>query len=645
MSVAIQDTEKQTLGFQAEVKPLLKLMIHSLYSNKEIFLRELISNASDAYEKLRQKSIDNPNIYEVVDSTKCKITLITDKARNCLILNDKGIGMTREEVISNLGTIAKSGTSEFVDSLAEGRNKDSQFIGRFGVGFYSAFLVAKKVIVKTRAANEPAEKGTYWESTADGQYILDSINKDEHGTEITLFLREEENEFLEDFRLRSIITKYSNHIKFPIDMKKEPSSLEASSNTTAEEDKQKSIEEIWETVNKAVALWTRPKEQITEDQYKEFYKQITHDAENPIIWCHNKVEGNQEYTTLIYLPSQTSPFDLFNHEKPRGLKLYVNRVFIMDDAEQFLPRYLRFIKGIVDSNDLPLNISREILQNNKKVDSIRLAITKRVLEALAQLAKEHPEKYMQFWKAFGNVLKEGLAEDFSNREALAKLLRFSSTQFDSVEQTVSLEDYVGRMKTEQDKIYYITAENFAAASHSPNLEIFREKKIEVLLMYDRIDEWLVAHLTEFNGKSLQSVAKDSDIAEIADEKSKETQKQNEDEFGPLLKQMKEILNDKVTEVRISQRLISSPACIVNDPNALSSQMQRILEATGQTVPSSKPILELNPQHRLIQRLKDEQDDTRLVEWSHLFLDQSILAEGGQLNDPAGFVKRLNDLLT
>jgi molecular chaperone HtpG len=638
--------EKQTLGFQTESEQLLDLMIHKVYSNKEIFLRELISNASDAIEKLRFKALSDPKLYE--GDTDLKLTLAVDKEKHRLILTDNGIGMTREEVISNLGTIAKSGTKEFLASLTGDHNKDTQLIGQFGVGFYSAFMVAEKVTVKTRAASEPAENGVCWEynrdSTHKGGYSIETIHKAERGTEITLYLKEEEQEFLEDWRLRSIITKYSDHITLPINMKKNSSSTSASKDATDTEISEESSVETWETVNNATALWTLSKGDVKEEDYKAFYKHLAHDLQDPISWSHHKIEGKQEYTTLLYIPAQ-APFDLWNHEKPRGLKLYIKRVFIMDDAEQFLPRYLRFIKGVVDSNDLPLNISREILQHNKQVDNIRSAITKRVLESLTQLAEEKPEKYRQFWQAFGNILKEGIAEDFVNRDLLAKLLQFSSTYLKNSAQTVSLEDYVGRMKAKQDKIYYITAENYAAASHSPNLEIFREKEIEVLLLHDRIDEWLIAHLTEFDGKSLQSVAKDSDITGIADEKSKEVQKQNEDEFGPLLKQIKEILKDKVTEVRVSQRLTSSPACIVNEQNALSSQMQRILQATGQAVPNSKPILELNTQHALIQRLKDEQDDARLVEWSNLFLEQSILAEGGQLGDPAGFVKRLNELLT
>ncbi len=639
-------TEKQILGFQTESEQLLDLMIDKVYSNKEIFLRELISNASDAIEKLRFKALSNPKLYE--GDTDLKLTLSIDKEKRCLILTDNGIGMTREEVISNLGTIAKSGTKEFLASLTGDHNKDTQLIGQFGVGFYSAFMVAEKVTVKTRAASEPAENGVFWEysrdSTHKGGYSIETINKAERGTEIILYLKEEEQEFLEDWRLRSIITKYSNHITLPIYMKKNSSSTSASPDSTDTKTSEESSTETWETVNNATALWTLAKEDIKEEDYKAFYKHLAHDIQDPISWSHHKIEGKQEYTSLLYIPAQ-APFDLWNHEKPRGLKLYIKRVFIMDDAEQFLPRYLRFVKGIVDSNDLPLNISREILQHNKQVDSIRSALTKRVLESLTRLAKEKPEKYGQFWQAFGNILKEGIAEDFVNGDLLAKLLRFTSTYLKNSEQTVSLEDYVGRMKAKQEKIYYITAENYAAANHSPNLEMFREKEIEVLLLHDRIDEWLIAHLTEFDGKTLQSVAKDSDITAIADEKSKEVQKQNEDEFGSLLKQIKEILKDKITEVRISQRLTSSPACIVNEQNALSSQMQRILQATGQAVPSSKPILELNAQHTLIQRLKDEQDDARLIEWSNLLLEQSILAEGGQLDDPADFVKRLNKLLT
>ena len=635
--------EKQTLGFKTESAQLLDLMIDKIYKNKEIFLRELISNAHDAIEKLRFKALSNPQIYE--EDAEPKIALVIDKENRTIRLIDNGIGMTLDEVISNLGTIAKSGTKEFLDSLTGDICKDTQLIGQFGVGFYAAFMVANKVTVKTRAANESPEKGVCWEYNRESKdgYTIENITKPERGTEIILYLKKDEEEFLEDWRLRGIITKYSDHITLPISMKKNITN-EISSDTTENKIVEKETGSTWETVNNATALWTLSKDQINDEKYKKFYTHLTHDQNDPFTWIHNKIEGTQEYTTLLYIPLQAGPFDFWNHEKPRGLKLYVKRVFIMDDAEQFLPRYLRFVKGIVDSNDLPLNISREVLQNNKQIDNLRSAITKRILETLSYLSKEQTDKYLQFWKEFGNILKEGFAEDFANRDLLAKLLRFSSTHLNKSEQTISFEDYIARMKPEQDKIYYITAENFSAASHSPNLEIFREKEIEVLLLHDRIDEWLVAHLTEFDGKTLQSVAKDSDISEIAEVRSEALQKQYEDEFGSLLKQIHEILKDKVKEVRISQRLTSSPACIVKEQNALNSQLKRMLEATGQKIPESKPILELNTKHKFIQDLKDEQDDTRLVEWSHLLLGQSILAEGEQLDDPAGFVRTLTNLL-
>lgn len=630
-------TAKQTRVFQTEVNQLLHLMIHSLYSNKEIFIRELISNASDAIDKLRFKALENPAIY--AGDADLKLAIEIDKEKRLLIFNDNGIGMSEEECIANLGTIAKSGTKEFLASLTGDQSKDTQLIGQFGVGFYSAFMVAEKIVVNTRAADLPADKGVRWESASNGEYTVEPIIKEKRGTEIILHLREKENEFLEDWRVRSVILKYSDHITLPITMKKAKPLTEANDKTNEQLEKS----EAWETVNNATALWALQKSQIQDEDYKTFYKYITRDFQDPLAWSHNKVEGKkQEYTTLLYIPSQ-APFDLWNYEKPRGLKLYVNRVFILDEAEQFLPRYLRFIKGIVDCNSLPLNISREILQQNKLVDNIRSANTKKILELLANLAENQTDHYQQFWKAFGNTLKEGLTEDFTNREALAQLLRFTSTHSTDDQQTVSLQDYVQRMKPKQDKIYYITAENYAAASNSPHLEIFRQKEIEVLLLHDRIDEWLVAHLTEFQGKSLQSVARDAEITEITDEESKETQKKNEDEFKPLLKHMQEILGDKVKEIRLSQRLTSSPACIVNEQNALSSQMQRILQATGQPIPANRPILELNPQHHLIQRLKEEQDDVRLSEWTHLFLEQAILAEGGRLDDPAAFVKRMNNL--
>lgn len=637
--------EKQTLGFKTESSQLLDLMVDKIYKNKEIFLRELISNAHDAIEKLRFKALSNPQIYE--EDTEPKIALVIDKDKRTITLTDNGIGMTSDEVVSNLGTIAKSGTKEFLNSLTGDASKDTPLIGQFGVGFYAAFMVANKVMVNTRAAGESPEKGVCWEynrepESKDG-YTIENINKPERGTEIILYLKKDEEEFLDEWRLRGIITKYSDHITLPISMKKNASGSDTPPDST-EPVVEKETAEDWETVNNVTAIWTLSKDQINNEEYKKFYKHLTHDQNDPFTWIHNKIEGAQEYTTLLYIPLQAGPFDFWNHEKPRGLKLYVKRVFIMDDAEQFLPRYLRFTKGIVDSNDLPLNISREVLQNNKQIDNIRSAITKRVLETLLYLSKEQTEKYLQFWNEFGNILKEGLADDFVNRDSLAKLLRFSSTYLNNNGQTVSLEDYVSRMKPQQDKIYYITAENFSAASHSPNLEIFREKEIEVLLLHDRIDEWLVAHLTEFDGKTLQSVAKDSDISGVAEEKNEALKKQHEDEFGSLLKQIHEVLKDKVKEVRISQRLISSPACIVKEQNALNSQIKRMLEASGQKIPESKPILELNAQHKFIQDLKDEQDDARLVEWSHLLLGQSILAEGEQLDDPAEFVKTLTNIL-
>jgi molecular chaperone HtpG len=637
--------EKQTLGFKTESAQLLDLMIDKIYKNKEIFLRELISNAHDAIEKLRFKALSKPELLE--DEAEPKITLALDKGNRTITLIDNGIGMTRDEAISNLGTIAKSGTKEFLDSLTGDANQDTQLIGQFGVGFYAAFMVANKVTVKTRAAEESPEKGVCWEYNRESKegYTIESITKPERGTEIILHLKKEEEEFLEDWRLRGIITKYSDHITLPISMKKDITVSETVSDSVENKVvEQEEAKTTWETVNNATAIWTLSKDQINDEAYKKFYKHLTHDQNDPFTWIHNKIEGSQEYTTLLYIPLRTGPFDFWNHEKPRGLKLYVKRVFIMDDAEQFLPRYLRFVKGIVDSNDLPLNISREVLQSNKQIDSIRSAITKRILETLSYLSKEQTEKYLQFWKEFGNLLKEGFAEEFVNRDSLVKLLRFSSTHLNKSEQTISLEDYIARMKPQQDKIYYITAENFAAASNSPNLEIFREKEIEVLLLHDRIDEWLVAHLTEFGGKGLQSVAKDSDISSIAEAKSEELLKQHEDEFGPLLKQIHEILKDKVKEVRISQRLTSSPACIVKEQNALNGQLKRMLEATGQKIPESKPILELNSKHKFIQGLKDESDDVRLAEWSHLLLGQSILAEGEQLDDPAEFVKTLTNIL-
>lgn len=627
---------KQTLGFQAEVKQLLQLMIHSLYSNKEIFLRELISNASDAADKLRFLALSNPALYE--NDSDLKVEVNFDKDARTITVRDNGIGMNQQEVIDHLGTIAKSGTREFLASLTGDQAKDSKLIGQFGVGFYSSFIVADKVTVNTRRAGSPVTEGVRWESAGEGEYTIETVEKSTHGTEIILHLRQDEDEFLDEWRLRGIIHKYSDHINLPVVMKK----IQLEDSKEKEEAPAEKAEEF-ETINRAAALWTLPRGEISDEQYKEFYKHVAHDFEAPLIWGHNKVEGKLEYITLLYIPSH-APFDLGNQEYRHGLKLYVRRVFIMDDAEQFLPRYLRFVKGVVDCNDLPLNISREILQNNKQVESIRSAITKRVLSMLEKLAQEEKEKYTTFWEQFGQVLKEGTVEDFANREQIGSLLRFSTTHTDHSKQDISLDDYIVRMKPDQKKIYYITADTFTAAQHSPHLELFRKKGIEVLLLSDRIDEWLVGHLTEYKGKSLQSVAKGSLDAEgLVDEETKQEQKKAEADFSSLIADIKKALGDKVKDVRITQRLTESPACIVSDENALSGHMERILKAAGQQLPASKPILELNPNHSLIIRLKDIQDDTRLAEWSNVLLEQSILSEGGQLEDPAGFVGRLNRL--
>lgn len=631
---------KQTLGFQTEVKQLLHLMIHSLYSNKEIFLRELISNASDAADKLRFAALSNAGLYE--NDSDLKVQVRFDKAARTVTISDNGIGMSKEEVIEHLGTIAKSGTKEFLTNLTGDQAKDAKLIGQFGVGFYSSFIVAEKVTVNTRRAGSPANEGVCWESAGEGEYTIEAIDKPTRGTEIILHLRKDEDEFLEDWRLRTIIRKYSDHITLPVEMQKQ-----ALPTGDKEEDKQEESEvktPEWEKINNATALWTLSKNEIKEEEYKEFYKHVAHDFEDPLLWSHNRVEGKLEYTTLLYIPAH-APYDLFQMDQKHGLKLYVRRVFIMDDAEQFLPRYLRFVKGVVDSNDLPLNISREILQQNKQVDSIRSAVTKRVLSMLEDLAEKEPEKYTKFWNEFGKALKEGPAEDFANREAIAKLLRFATTHNDSSSQTVSLADYVKRMKPEQKKIYYVTADSFVAAQHSPHLEIFRKKGIEVLLLSDRIDEWLVAHLTEFEGKQLQSVAKGSlDIDELADEETKKEQEKTEKDFASLVEQAKKVLGDKVKDVRVTHRLTQSPACIVSDDNEMSVHMQRILKAAGQAMPTSKPIFELNPEHQLVLRLKEEQDDERFAEWIKVLFEQSIIAEGGELEDPASFVQRLNSLL-
>ncbi|ODN67265.1 molecular chaperone HtpG [Methylophaga muralis] len=628
------DAHKETMGFQTEVKQLLNLMIHSLYSNKEIFLRELISNAADAADKLRFEALSDDALYEEDGDLNIRVTF--DKDARTITISDNGIGMTRQEVIDNIGTIARSGTKAFFGQLTGDQAKDSQLIGQFGVGFYSAFIVADKVTLKTRRAGTTKEHGVLWESAGEGEFNIETIEKATRGTEVTLHLREGEDEFLNSWRLRNVIRKYSDHINMPIIMQKEP--------VPDEEGKiDESIIED-ETVNKATALWTLSKNDITEEQYKEFYKQIAHDFQDPLTWSHNKVEGNTEYTSLLYIPSK-APFDLWDRDRMHGIKLYVKRVFIMEDSEQLMPRYLRFIRGVIDTNDLPLNVSREILQSSKVIDTIRAASVKKIISELNKMANNEPEQYAEFWKEFGQVIKEGPGEDFANKEALAKLLRFASTETGNADQTVSLEDYVSRMKDKQDKIYYITAESFAAAKNSPHLEVFRKKGIEVLLLTDRVDEWLVNSLTDFDGKHLQSVAKgDLDLGELEDEAEKKAHEEVEKNFEDLIERIKKTLDDKVKDVRITHRLTDSPACLVADNYDMSGNLERMLKAAGQQVSASKPILELNPEHPMVAKLKDEQNDEQFGDWTSILFDQALLAEGGQLEDPASFVKKLNAML-
>ncbi len=624
--------QSETLNFQTEVTQLLKLVTHSLYSNSEIFLRELISNASDAADKLRFEALGDNALFE--NDSELKIWVTFDKDAKTITIRDNAIGMSREEVIDHLGTIAKSGTAEFLKNLTQDKAKDSQLIGKFGVGFYSAFVVADKVVVKTRRAGMKADQGVYWESNGEGQFTVENREKANRGTEIILHLKKDAEEFLDSFRLRNIITKYSDHISLPIVMEEEE-----------EKDGNKTLVE--KTVNQAQALWTLPKSKIKDEQYRELYKHIAHDFEDPLIWSHNKVEGKLEYTSLLYVP-QRAPFDLWNRESVKGIKLYVKRVFIMDDAEQLLPVYLRFVKGIVDSNDLPLNVSREILQNSQVIEKIRTACSKRVLDMLEKLAQDDSEKYQKFWKNFGQVLKEGPAEDYANRESIAKLLRFASTHQESAEQTISLDDYISRMKPGQDKIYFITADSFAAAKNSPHLEIFKQKNIEVLLLFDRIDEWLMSHLNEYAGKQFQSVAKgDIAIDKVEGEQKAETTKEDENttkEMESVLKQLKEVLAEKVKEVRISHRLTDSPACLVAAEEAMSLHLQNMLKAAGQEVPDMPMIFEINPKHALIQRLKSETDDARFRNWAEILYNQSLLAQGAVLKDPGQYVKQINQLL-
>ena len=621
---------QETRGFQSEVKQLLQLMIHSLYSNKEIFLRELISNASDAADKLRFKALSNPALYEGDGDLRVRVSFDTDKGT--ITISDNGIGMTREQVIDHLGTIAKSGTKEFLTALGQDQAKNSQLIGQFGVGFYSAFIVADKVTVKTRAAGEEADKAVLWESAGEGEYSVADIEKKSRGTDVILHLREDEKEFLNEWRLREIIGKYSDHIGLPVEML-----------TKEYDDEGKECGEKWEKINKSDALWTRSKNDVSDEEYKEFYKHLSHDFADPVTWAHNKVEGNQAYTSLLYVPAK-APWDLFNREHKHGLKLYVQRVFIMDDAEQFMPNYLRFIRGLIDSNDLPLNVSREILQDNKITAALRKALTKRSLQMLEKLAKDDAEKYLQFWKEFGLVLKEGPAEDFANKETVAKLLRFASTHNDSSEQIVSLEDYISRMKEGQKAIYYITADSYVAAKNSPHLELFNKKGIEVLLLSDRIDEWMLSYLTEFDGKQLQSITKaDLDLGDLADKES-ETQKQQDEAFGSFIERVKNLLGERVKTVRLTHNLTDTPAVVSTDNDQMTTQMAKLFAAAGQTVPEVKYTFELNPEHHLVKKVADIADETEFADWVELLLEQAMLAERGSLENPAAFIKRINKLL-
>lgn len=621
---------QETRGFQSEVKQLLQLMIHSLYSNKEIFLRELISNASDAADKLRFKALSNPALYEGDGDLRVRVSFDADKGT--ITISDNGIGMTREQIIDHLGTIAKSGTKEFLTALGQDQAKNSQLIGQFGVGFYSAFIVADKVTVKTRAAGEEVDKAVLWESAGEGEYSVADIEKKSRGTDVILHLREDEKEFLNEWRLREIIGKYSDHIGLPVEML-----------TKEYDDEGKECGEKWEKINKSDALWTRSKNDVSDEEYKEFYKHLSHDFADPVTWAHNKVEGNQAYTSLLYVPAK-APWDLFNREHKHGLKLYVQRVFIMDDAEQFMPNYLRFMRGLIDSNDLPLNVSREILQDNKITAALRKALTKRSLQMLEKLAKDDAEKYLQFWKEFGLVLKEGPAEDFANKETIAKLLRFASTHNDSSEQTASLEDYISRMKAGQKAIYYITADSYVAAKNSPHLELFNKKGIEVLLLSDRIDEWMLSYLTEFDGKPLQSITKaDLDLGDLADKES-ETQKQQDEAFGSFIERVKNLLGERVKTVRLTHNLTDTPAVVSTDNDQMTTQMAKLFAAAGQPVPEVKYTFELNPEHHLVKKVADIADETEFADWVELLLEQAMLAERGSLENPAVFIKRINKLL-
>ena len=626
------EANKETLGFQTEVKQLLHLMIHSLYSNKEIFLRELISNASDAEDKLRFEALSNDALYE--NDGDLKIRLGFDAEAKTVTITDNGIGMSRDEVIAHLGTIAKSGTADFMKNLTGDSQKDSHLIGQFGVGFYSAFIVAEKVEVFTRKAGADKSEGVLWSSEGEGEFEIASIEREARGTEIVLHLKDDEAEFADGWRLRSLVKKYSDHIAFPVIMQSEPA-------PAAEGEEQKEPED--ETVNEATALWTLSKSEVKDEDYKAFYKHISHDFQDPMTWSHNRVEGKLDYTSLLYIPAK-APFDLYNREVPRGLKLYVQRVFIMDEAEQFLPLYLRFVKGVVDTRDLSLNVSREILQSDKVVESMKSALTKRILDMLSKMAKNEPENYQKFWDEFGDVMKEGLGEDFSNKEKLAKLLRFASTHGDSTK-TVSLEDYVSRMQESQEKIYYISAESHGAGTSSPHMEIFRKKGIEVLVLSDRIDGWMISHLNEFDGKHTQDITKgELDLGDIDAEEEKKQQEEASKTYESLIGQIKELLKDKVEDVRVTNRLTDSPACLVAGAHDMDAQMKKIMEAAGQVVPETKPSFEINPEHPLVKQLNDEQNDERFNDLTYVLFDQAALASGEQLKEPGAFVSRLNKLL-
>lgn len=630
---ATATAEKETLGFQTEAKQLLHLMIHSLYSNKEIFLRELVSNASDAADKLRFEAVKDGSLYE--NDTELAIRVSFDKDAKTVTISDNGIGMTREDVINHLGTIAKSGTAQFLESMTGDEKKDSQLIGKFGVGFYSSFIVADRVEVLTRKAGADTSEGVHWECEGDAEFTIETIEKAGRGTTIILHLKDDALDFADGWRLRSVIKKYSDHISLPVIMQKDQPVAEEGEEPAAPED---------ETINTATALWTRSRSEIKDEEYQEFYKHVSNDYQDALSWSHNRVEGKLDYTSLLYIP-KNAPFDLYNREGSRGLKLYVQRTFIMDEAEQFLPMYLRFVKGIVDSNDLSLNVSREILQKDPNIDAMRTALTKRVLDMLGKMANKKPEEYAEFWSQFGEVLKEGLGEDFANKEKVAKLIRFSSTHTDTEKPDQSLEDYVGRMQEGQDKIYYVAAENFNTAKNSPHLEVFRKKGIEVLLLSDRIDDWMMSHLNEFDGKTLQDVAKGSlDLGELDSEEEKQAQEKVNEALKGLVERSKTVLSEQVDDVRLTHRLTDSPACVVVGEDDMGAQMRRLMEQAGQAMPETKPTFELNPEHPLVQKLDQEADEDRFSDLVKVLFDQATLAEGGQLKDPAAYVQRLNSLL-